>query len=205
ARTRNSAGAITGASCRAELATKPNRPRMVVAQATSVVPEAQPQSGPFTSARVRAPIETASSSAPRTSGMRVTDGSREVGTHTAAAASAANPTGTLTMNTQRQDASTSTPPTAGPSAAATAPVAAQMRTDRCRCTGGVDATTSPRLAGVSNAAPAACTTRQTTSHHTPSLAAQAALAAVNTASPSRQPPLRPYRSAMRPAGTSSAA
>ena len=108
-------------------------------------------------------------------------------------------------NTQRHDASTSTPPSAGPAAAARAPDAAQMRTARTRPAGGVAVSSRPRLVGVSSAAPAACSTRKNTSISSDPLAAQPALASVNTATPSRKPPLRPYRSASRPNGTSSAA
>ena len=117
--------------------------------------------------------------------------SRESGTLRSATITATMPTGTLTMKTRRHDACTSTPPTTGPMAAASAPAAAQMRTARTRRSGVVEASSSPRLVGVSAAAPAACSTRNATSIQSPVLSAQAALADVNSARLPTKPALRP--------------
>lgn len=54
------------------------------------------------------------------------------------------------------------------------------------------------------AAPAACTQRKATRAHSAGLTAQAALATVNKIVPNMKTPLRPNRSAARPAGMSSA-
>lgn len=166
---------------------------------------AQPQPGPWTKPKVSAPMATVSTTEPRMSGMRVTALSRESGTSRMAATRARTPMGMFTRNTQRQDALTSRPPTTGPAAAARAPTAAHTRTARTRSSGGVAASSSPRLVGVSAAAPAACSTRAATSHHKPVPTAHAALAAVKIANPARKPALRPKRSANRPNGTSRAA
>src|SRR5207249_4737918 len=123
--------------------------------ALSVRPAAHPQSGALTSPSDSTPTPAASSPAPNRSGSRVIDASRDSGTHLSVASSATTPTGTLTRNTHRQLASTSNPPITGPSAAATAPAAAQIRTERARCSGADEAITRPRLAGVRIAAPTA--------------------------------------------------
>ena len=70
------------------------------------------------------------------------------------------PIGTLTRNTHRQSMVTSRPPTTGPRAAATPPVAVQVRTADERRSGGTDASSRANEVGVRRAAPAACTTRK---------------------------------------------
>ena len=60
-------------------------------------------------------------------------------------------------------------------------------------------------AGVSSAAPTACTTRAATSHSTVGAAPQATDAAMKTARPRRNTRLRPCASARPPAGISIAA
>ncbi len=66
-----------------------------------------------------------------------------------------------------------------------------MRTARTLRSGGVDVSSSPRLVGVSAAAPTACRTRKATSIQSPVLSAQAALAAVKSTRPPMNPALRP--------------
>src|SRR6202034_3555321 len=95
------------------------------------------------------------------------------------------PTGTLTRNTHLQLMATSRPPTTGPRAAATPPVAVQVRTALLRPSGGNDARTRLREVGVRRAAQAACTRRNATSIPTLVEAAQAAEAAVKMATPNR--------------------
>src|SRR5258706_16248194 len=67
--------------------------------------------------------------------------------------------GTLTRNTQRQLAVTRRPPITGPRAAASPPMAVQVRTAPPRRSGGDEASTRPRGGGGSRAAPAAWTRR----------------------------------------------
>ena len=75
----------------------------------------------------------------------------------------------------------------GPSAAAIPPTAAQARTAPWRRSGVVVARIRPSEVGVSSAAPAACSTRNATSIGRLVAAPQAADAATNTATPSRNP------------------
>ena len=115
-------------------------------------------------------------------------------------------TGRLTKNTQRQPAaSTRSPPSVGPKAAATAPIEPQMATAIGTRSRGVARSTRASDVGVMAAAPTACRTR----------------AAISSPARRRQPAhrrgdrehdeaadehgLRPQRSASRPAGTSRAA
>ena len=91
--------------------------------------DVQPQAGPLTSPRATAATAAASSPAPSRSGAAVAS-SRESGTRRAAVTSASTPIGTLTRNAQCQETCTRTPPTTGPKAAATAPLA---RPDPHRC------------------------------------------------------------------------
>ena len=71
----------------------------------------------------------------------------------------ARPTGTLTRNTSRQLASTSSPPIGGPAAAATAPTAAQMLIAFGRSAGANSGSSSASDVGSSTAPPAAWITR----------------------------------------------
>jgi hypothetical protein len=89
--------------------------------------------------------------------------------------------------------------------AASPATADQIRTYATRLSAGTAASSSPSEVGVSAAAPAAWSTRNATSHHSPGATAQAALATVNTPRPSVNIRLRPTLSASRPNGTSSAA
>lgn len=109
------------------------------------------------------------------------------------------------MNTQRHPASASSPPATGPSPAAIPPIDAQARTAPARFSGAVVSSSSASDVGISSAAPAACTSRAATSVSTFGASAQPTEARVNTANPVRKTGLWPERSAMRPAGTRSAA
>src|SRR5450755_3905041 len=149
-------------------------------------------------------IPAVNSTAPSVSG-RAPASSRTSPSRREAAMNAATPIGTLTMNTHRQPACTSSPPMGGPAAAATPPTAAQIPTAAPRFSGGNSGSSRPSEVGSMNAAPAACATRAPTSTATDGAAAHAAEARLNRPSPSRKPRLRPARSAHRPAGTSSAA
>ena len=93
----------------------------------------------------------------------------------------------------------------GPSAAARPPTAVQARTELWRRSGALVASTRLKEVGVSRAAPAACTIRNTTSMVRLLAAPHAADAAVNTITPSRKPFSRRRLSASRPNSTSSAA
>jgi hypothetical protein len=66
-----------------------------------------------------------------------------------------------------------------------------------------EATTRPRLADVSTAAPIACTTRKPTSHQTPPFAAKSALATVKIARPRRNAPRPRTRSGFKRVGAAS--
>ena len=110
-----------------------------------------------------APTPATSRALPSTSG-RTPPGSRVSRSRRRAGTSAASPIGTLTKNTQRQPSwSTSTPPSDGPSAAATAPVALQIATAVARRSGGNSGSSRAREVGTRIAPPAACSTRAATS------------------------------------------
>ena len=112
----------------------------------------------------------------------------------------------FTKNTSRQSvACTSTPPSEGPVAAATAPVAPHSAVAVARCSIGNSGSSSPSEVGTSTAAPAACTTRAATRTGTDQASPQSADAARNVSSPMKNMRRRPTMSATRPAGTSSAA
>ena len=118
----------------------------------------------------------------------------------------AMPTGRLITKTHRQLASsTSTDPRVGPIAPATAPIAPQIATATGSRSRGKARITSASDEGSSAAAPSACTTRKAISTSTVGATAQASEASVNSVVPSRNIFLCPTRSAILPAGTSSAA
>src|SRR5262249_13177854 len=95
-------------------------------------------------------------------------------------------------------------PSAGPTAAASAPTAPQMLTAIARFSRGNAASTSASDAGSSIAAPTPCSTRDPTSIVGNCASAHSADDAVKIAAPHRNTRLRPTRSATRPAVTSSA-
>ena len=111
----------------------------------------------------------------------------------------------LIQNAHCHDSWTSPPPSAGPSAAATAPVMAHRRAAGARFSGDSAARSRPRLAGVIAAAPTAWRARKATSHQIPGANPHARLAATKMVMPTTNPPFCPDRSASRPIGTSSAA
>ncbi len=144
-------------------------------------------------------MPSASGTAPR-SGSRVSRNSRRAGTSTAA------PSTRLTKNTSRQSAhSISTPPSDGPVAAATPPIAPHKAVAEARRSAGNSGSSRPSDVGTSSAAPAACSTRAPISTSAVGAIPQAAEAAKNSAMPVKNIRRRPSRSASRPAGTSSAA
>lgn len=99
--------------------------------------------------------------------------------------------GRFTRKTQRQEASTSRPPTGGPSAAAAAPTDAQTPTAIGRRCGGNAVSSSASDVGMTRAAPIACTARKPISTGIDGAIAHAAEASVNTATPMRNSRLRP--------------
>jgi hypothetical protein len=112
----------------------------------------------------------------------------------------------FTKKTQRQlVASTSTPPSDGPAAAAIAPVAPQRAVAVARCSSGNSGSRSASDVGTRIAAPAACTTRAPTRTSTEGASPQTADAARKVRTPTKNIRRRPSRSDSRPAGTSSAA
>jgi hypothetical protein len=118
----------------------------------------------------------------------------------------ARPSGRLTRKTQRQSAvSASSPPSAGPVAAASAAEAPHVPTAAARRATGYSGRISASETGTLIAAPAPCTMRAATSASQLGAAAHATDAATNRRIPARNTRLRPRRSATPPAGTSSAA
>ena len=115
------------------------------------------------------------------------------------------PTGMLTRKIQRHDASTSSPPIGGPSAAATPPTIDQTAIADARRAGGKAASSSASDVAVIIEPPTACTTRKAIRLPTPQANAQPSDPTRKVASPARKTRRRPMRSAIRPAGASSAA
>ena len=115
------------------------------------------------------------------------------------------PIGTLTTKIQRQSSWTRRPPIGGPSAAATPPTADQMPIASARCSTGKAGRIRPRVVGSIIAPPAAWRTRAATRKGIEGATAQRAEAAAKSSRPATKTRLRPTRSAIRPAGTSSAA
>ena len=119
---------------------------------------------------------------------------------------AARPIGTFTKNAQRQPPqSTSTPPSDGPSAAATAPVAVQIAVAVARWCAGNSASRRPSEVGTRIAPPTACSMRAATSISTDPATPHRTDAPRNVQIPIMNIRRRPTMSAIRPAGTSSAA
>ena len=188
---RSSAGSITGASWCVISQTNAATPTTATAHAASTGPESQPQSLPWTRPRTSAPMATAMTAPPSRSGRGASALWRTSGTTLTAANVSARPIGTLIQNAVCQEICTSPPPTAGPKAAATAPVIAHSRAPAARRSAGSVASSSPSEAGVISDAPAACTMRKPTSHHSPGASPQARLASVKTSMPATNPLLRP--------------
>ena len=106
---------------------------------------------------------------------------------------------------QRQLDWTSSPPSTGPLPAATAPTPAHTPTAVPRWREGNTDSASPSEAGMSTAAPAACSARAAISAGSSGATAHPSDAMPNTTSPARKHARRPMLSAARPAGSSSAA
>src|SRR5262245_25704271 len=165
----------------------------------------QLQSGPLTIARESAPTATASARAPSRSG-KAAAGSRASRRRRRAGTSAGRPTKRLTKNTERQPCqSTSSPPSDGPAAAATAPVAPQSAVAVARRSSGNSGSSKPRDAGTSIAAPRAWKPRAAISMSAEPAAPQTTDAARQGSVPREKKRRRPNLSASRPAGTSAAA
>lgn len=163
----------------------------------------RPQSLTYDSAVTSVPTPRASSAEPPRSGTRAS----VVGVSTSVTelASATTMTGRLMRKIQRQSAWASAPPRMGPPAAATEPTAVQMPSIEVWRDGGEDAISNASAVGTNRAAPRPCSPRAAMSTRTsPDTAANSAPRA-NTPRPSRKSRRRPYLSASRPAGTSSAA
>ncbi|CKW66023.1 Uncharacterised protein [Mycobacterium tuberculosis] len=166
----------------------------------------QPQSGPLTKPRVTNPSVTASSSAPRKSGMRRRPEARLSTSMRLVAIAATMPSGTLTSNTHRQPAhSTRSPPIGGPRPAAIAAAAPHRPIACARRAASKPSTTSASEAGTSIAAPMPCSTRNATNCSTLPATAHSPDAMVNTSTPDRNVRLRPSKSANLPAATMKAA
>jgi hypothetical protein len=101
--------------------------------------------------------------------------------------------------------STRTPPSEGPVAAATAPVAAHSAVAVARFSAGNSGSISPSEVGTTIAAPTAWSTRAAITSSTLGATATSADAARNAQRPTKNIFRRPTRSATLPAGTSSAA
>ncbi len=165
----------------------------------------QPHDWPWTIASISALDAKTVRPALKRSGTRRASGSRDSLRTRAARTTVTRPTGRLTRNTHRQLACTRSAPIGGPAAAAMAPVADHTATASARCFGGNSASTSASEAGIRIAPPAACRTRAAINQPAPGAAAHSAEANTKVTRPATKSRLRPNRSAMRPAGTSSAA
>ena len=203
-RVRAITGSTSGAGCRTQRTATAKIRTAAAANRPITLPPLQPQSGPLTSASVNAPIPAVNRPAPTRSG-RSPSTSLTSRSSRAETTIAAIPIGTLTTNTHRQPACTSSPPIGGPAAAATPPTAAQMPTAAARFSGGYSGSSRPSEVGNIAAAPTPCATRAATRTGTDGAAAHAAEASVNSPIPETNARLRPARSAHRPSGTSSAA
>ncbi len=141
-----------------------------------------------------------SASGTTASGSRVSRSTRRAGM------SASRPIGTFMKNTQRQPtASTSRPPSDGPRAAATAPVALQIATAVARFSTGNSGSSSASEVGTRIAPAAAWRMRAATSNSADGARPHSSDVPRNATTPIRNIRRRPTRSASRPAGTSSAA
>ena len=174
-------------------------------QAASTRSLVQPQSGALTTPRASPPTPTTSIAAPRRSGLSALSGLR-CSRSSPGAGSIPIAIGRLTKNAQRQLVDwTSTPPREGPVAAATAPAAAQRLVAVARFSAGNASSTSPSDAGIRAAPPTAWITRAAINTAALGAAPEMTDPSRNRAKPTAKTRRRPTRSAIRPAGTSSAA
>ncbi len=205
-RTRNSCGSTSGEGWTREESTKPAAASAEPAKHSSTRGLVQPQSSPVVMAVVSRASATARATAPRRSGIRRRPGLRLSTSERRARTIATSPTGTLTRNAQRQlPHSTRAPPIGGPSPAATAALAPHSPTAWARREAGKASITRAREAGISMAAPRACTTRASTRNGTDPAAAHSREAATKRPSPVVYSRRRPMRSARRPQATIAAA
>src|SRR5215472_18784967 len=126
--TRSSGTGRTGDGWRAERTANPASTIMPPARQPVTRPDDHPQAGLWTTPSATAPMPAESSSAPAASILAGAFLAAGRGSRAGPAARTAAPIGTLMRNTHRQLASVSSPPIAGPSAAPSAPSAAQPRT-----------------------------------------------------------------------------
>ncbi|GAB3475336.1 hypothetical protein GCM10027440_06940 [Nocardiopsis coralliicola] len=133
-------------------------------------------------------------------------GSEDSGTSAPTATRAAAASGTLIQNTPAHDqAATSSPPSTGPAAIATAATAAQAANAFGRPEGAKTCTRIASVAGMTSAAPTPIAARPATSQPVAGASAAAAEAAANSASPTSSTRRRPNRSPAAPKATSSPA
>ena len=184
-RVRSSAGSSTGAAIRRVRATSSAPITNAAPSTPSVAADVQPHVPPWTSASARAPVAPASRTAPARSGGAVS-AARDSRRRRAPSHTVNRPTGTLMTKIQRQlPASTSRPPSGGPSAAATALTAPQAAIAAAHFCGGKAARSSASAAGIIAAAAAPCTLRAAISTPGEVATAQAAEARAKTATPRR--------------------
>ena len=146
------------------------------------------------------------SSVPKGSGTPAAPGSRNSRSRGIPATIMAAQIGTLTRKIHRQDAySVSSAPRVGPSAAAAALIALQVPIATCRLPPGNSGSTRASEVGTTRAANAPCSARAAISTPGSGAAPHSALNTAKPARPIRNSRLRPYRSASRPDGISTAA
>ncbi len=164
-----------------------------------------PRDGPSISATITPASPSMMVTAPGMSGRPATPGSFDSSMCRNVIATATSAIGTLRKKTHRHDAaSTSHPPTNGPSALVAPDIPAHSPTACPRSSSRIPALTSARLPGTSAAAATPCTRRATTNHSMVGARPHAIEAIANTISPPTNTALRPYRSPATPPVSSSA-
>ena len=203
ARFRNTVKSSTGSSRRCWRRTKSQPP--ATATTTDTVSSAQEGSGPVASLMAKT-VPARVSIACREDGAshRVERSGRARGATHGVATSAAGTTGTLMRKTDpHQKASSSSPPTIGPSAAATTEMAPHTATARLRSrTSSKPMRIRARVAGIMHAAPTARIARAAMGAPTAGAKAASSDAAPNTTRPMRNSRRWPYRSPSVPAPSS---
>ena len=204
-RVRSSAGSSTGAAIRRDRATSSAPIASAAANVPSVAAELQPHVSPWTSASASAPVAPASRTAPGTSGGAVST-ARDSRSRRRPSQTVSRPTGTLITKIQRQlPASTSRPPSGGPSAAATALTAPQAAIAAAHFCGGNAASNSARAAGIIAAAPRPGGRGRRSARRARPRRHRPPRRHANTRDTAQVDRRRPIRSAARPKTTSSAA
>jgi hypothetical protein len=160
---RSSSSSSTGDGCRRERPSNQTTSTADTTQQAMTRSSPQPQSGALTMPSASSPTDAASIAEPSTSGAPAVSGSRR-STSSRRPGSTPSAMTRFTKNAQRQPpASTSTPPSDGPAAAATAPAAAHSDTAVARFSGANSGNSRPSEVGISAAAPHAWTIRAATS------------------------------------------